>query len=138
MTPLNFTESKELCKFTWLVAELGLNWFSGRCFVPYIIISSLCIALYVHRGDRKADLGSKQARLIAITKKYYGQIANLFGTRDRFRGRQFFHGLWVEGWFRDDSSTLPLLCTLFLLLLYQLHLRSSGIRSRGLGPPGRV
>ena len=40
---------------------------------------------------------------------------------------------WVGGWFQDDSSTLHLSCTLFLLLLHQLHLRSSGIRSRRLG-----
>ena len=33
------------------------------------------------------------------------------------------------------SSTLHLLCTLFLLLLYQLHLRSSGVRSQRLGTP---
>ena len=30
-----------------------------------------------------------------------------------------------NGWFQDDSSTLQLLCTLFLLLLHQLCLRSS-------------
>ena len=36
-------------------------------------------------------------------------------------------------WFGDDSSTLYLLCTLFPLLLYQLHLRSSGIRYQRLG-----
>ena len=35
--------------------------------------------------------------------------------------------------FQDDSSTLYLLCTLFLFLLHQLHLRSSGIRSQSLG-----
>ena len=40
-----------------------------------------------------------------------------------------------SGWFWDDSSTLHLLCTLFLLLLHQLHLRSSGIRSWRLGTP---
>ena len=34
---------------------------------------------------------------------------------------------------RDDSSTLSSLHTLFLLLLHQLHLRSSGIRSWRLG-----
>ena len=33
------------------------------------------------------------------------------------------------GWFGDDSSTLWLLCILFLLLLYQLHLRLSDIIS---------
>ena len=37
------------------------------------------------------------------------------------------------GWFQDDSSVLCLLCTLFQLLLYQLHLGSSGIRSQRLG-----
>ena len=36
---------------------------------------------------------------------------------------------WAWGWFQDDSSTLHVLCTLYLLLLHQLHLRSSGIRS---------
>ena len=45
----------------------------------------------------------------------------------------FFHGLSEGGWFGDDSSALHLLCTLFLLLLHQLHLRSSGIRSQRLG-----
>ena len=34
---------------------------------------------------------------------------NFFGTRDRFSGRQFFHGN------RGDSSALHLLCTLLLL-----------------------
>ena len=36
-------------------------------------------------------------------------------------------------WFQDDSH---LLCTLFLLLLHQLHLRSSGLRFRRLGHVG--
>ena len=39
------------------------------------------------------------------------------------------------GWFQNDSISLHLLCTLFLLLLHQLHLRSSGIRSQRLGTP---
>ena len=34
------------------------------------------------------------------------------------------------GWFQDDLSALHLLCTLFLLSLHQLHLRSPGIRSQ--------
>ena len=38
-------------------------------------------------------------------------------------------------WFQDASSALHLLCTLFLLLLHQLHLRESGIRSQRLGAP---
>lgn len=35
----------------------------------------------------------------------------------------------------DDASALRLWCTLFLLLLRQLHLRSSGIRSQRSGTP---
>ena len=41
----------------------------------------------------------------------------------------------MGGWFQDDSSTLHLLCTVFLLLLHQLHLKSPGIRSWRLGTP---
>ena len=42
---------------------------------------------------------------------------------------------WGGGLFPDDSRALHLLCTLFLLWLHQLHLRSSGIRSQMLGTP---
>ena len=59
----------------------------------------------------------------------------LFGTRNWFNGRQFFHKLEWGAWFQDDSSLLHLLCSLFLLLLHQLHLRSSGIRSQRLETP---
>ena len=40
------------------------------------------------------------------------------------------------GWFGDDSRTLHLLCTIFLLWLHQLHLGSPGIRSQTLGTSG--
>ena len=40
----------------------------------------------------------------------------------------------TQGWFGDDSRTLHLLCTLFLLLLHQFHLRSSGCSSGDWGP----
>ena len=40
---------------------------------------------------------------------------------------------WGMGWFQDDSSALHLLST--LLLLDQLHLISSGIRSWRMGTP---
>ena len=36
---------------------------------------------------------------------------------------------------QDDPSVLHLLCTLFLLILHQLHLRSSGICPQRLGAP---
>ena len=50
-------------------------------------------------------------------------------------GRQFSHRPKRREWFGDDSNELHLLCTLFLLLFHQLHLRSSGIRSQRLGTP---
>ena len=40
---------------------------------------------------------------------------------------------WCWGCFGDDTSTFHLLCTVFLLLSHQLHLRSSGISSQRLG-----
>ena len=62
---------------------------------------------------------------------------SFIGLQSQTRVSTHAHMGWRgEGeWFRDDSSTLHLLCTLFLLLLYQLHLRSSGIRSWRLGTP---
>ena len=58
-----------------------------------------------------------------------------FGTRDWFHGRQLFHGIGVRGWFLYDPNALPFLSTSLLLLLHQLHLRSSSIRSRRLRTP---
>jgi len=40
-----------------------------------------------------------------------------------------------RGWFGDHLSPCHLLCPSFLLLLHQLHLRSSGIRSWKLETP---
>ena len=59
----------------------------------------------------------------------------LFDTKDQFHGRQFFHRPRRGELFLDDSSTLHLLCTLFLWLLHQLHLRSPNISSQRLGTP---
>ena len=42
-------------------------------------------------------------------------VPSLFGIRNWFCERQFFHGPWVGGWFWADSSALHLLCILFLL-----------------------
>ena len=49
-----------------------------------------------------------------------------------FSRKMIFSTDW--GWgFQDDASMLHLFCTLFLLFLYQLQLRSLGIRSQRLG-----
>ena len=39
------------------------------------------------------------------------------------------------GWFQADSHALYFWGAVFLLLLYQLHLRSPGMRSQRLGTP---
>ena len=41
----------------------------------------------------------------------------------------------LGGWSADDSRALHLLCTLFLLFLHKLHLRSSGIKHLRLRTP---
>ena len=41
-------------------------------------------------------------------------------------------------WEEDGLSALHLFCILFPLLLYQLHLRLSGLRSQKWGTPGLV
>ena len=42
----------------------------------------------------------------------------------------------VGRWSEDVSSALHLLCALFLVLLHQVHFRSSGIGSQSMGTPG--
>ena len=42
-------------------------------------------------------------------------------------------GVGEGEWFQDDSCALHVSCALFLLLLHQLHLISSSIRSQKLG-----
>ena len=80
---------------------------------------------FTFKGTEKRDLG-----VVAMPV-----VPNLVGTKDRFRGRQFFHRQ-RGGWFQDDSSALHLLGNLFLLLLHQLHLTSAGTRFRDWGPLG--
>ena len=62
-----------------------------------------------------------------------GTSLNLFGTSNWFCRRQFFPWTRAREWFWDDPSTLHLLYTSLILLLHQLHLRSSSTRSQGLG-----
>ena len=63
-------------------------------------------------------------------------VPSLFGTRDWFRGRQFFYGLGRGVQFWNDSRRLHLLYPVFPLLSHQLHLRSAGTRSLRLGTLG--
>ena len=83
--------------------------------------------LQLHRPHREGE-GCLHSRWVVA-------VPSLFGTRDWFHGRQFFHEWEWSGRFQEDSSTSHLSCTLFLLLLHQLHLRSSGTGSQRLGTP---
>lgn len=49
--------------------------------------------------------------------------------------KTIFPWLRDRRWFQNDVGTLYLFCTLFLLYLYQLYLRSSDIGSQRLGTP---
>ena len=61
-------------------------------------------------------------------------VPNLFDYQGLVSWKTIFPGTGM-GWFQGDSSTLHLLCTLLLLLLQQLHLRSLGIRCQKLETP---
>ena len=41
-------------------------------------------------------------------------ISNLLGCREKFQGRQFFHGVGLGRWFLDNSGTLHLSYAVFL------------------------
>ena len=72
-------------------------------------------------GERDWESGISRCKLL-----YIAVVPNLFGTRLILWETIFpCTGVVVRGWFWDDSSPLHLLDT-FLLLLHQLHLRSSG------------
>ena len=63
-------------------------------------------------------------------------VPTLLGTRSSFMEDNFpCTKVGVGGPFQDDSSALHLLCILYLLILHQLHLRSSSIRAQRLGAP---
>ena len=64
------------------------------------------------------------------------QLSPTFLAQRAISWKTIFPRPRVEGtWFQEDSSALHLSCTLFLLLLHQLHPKSSGIRSGWLGTP---
>ena len=66
-------------------------------------------------------------------------VPNLFDNRDQFCGI-FFHELRgrgiVLGWSKCMTFIMHFISIIYLLLLYQLHFRSSSIVTRSLGTPG--
>ena len=99
-----------------------------------------------HHGYQNPRILSSLHKMVQYLHRNYAhpsvyfksEVSSLFSTRNWFRGRQFFHGPeWGGGggWFQGDSSTLHFLSTSFVLLLHQLHFRSSDIISQRLGTP---
>ena len=99
----------------------------------------LSLVLYLKRQHHT------QHRLGFLLRYLLKAVPNLLGTRNQFHGRRFStdqggaNGMITVMVYQDDSSTLYLSHSLvLLLLLHQLHLRSSGIRSwrSGTSVPG--
>lgn len=92
------------------------------CLKVWNLPSANCILL-----DQSGLYCYQQQALLAKSAAH-----SLFATRDSFCEDNFSMDQGWGGWFGDDTSTLLFLCTLFLLLLHQLQLRSLGIRYWGL------
>ena len=64
-------------------------------------------------GRTESDM--TKSKWLSSSSPINSAIPSVLGTRAQIPGRQFYHGWkWDEVWFGDDSSTLRLLCTLFL------------------------
>ena len=101
---------------------LKMSFWKAKIFS--LIKSSLSVhSFLVHAFDEKSEKSLSRSKVI-----------NLLGWRTGFMEDNVSMDLGV-GMVQDDSSTLQVLCALFLLILHQLHLRSSGIRSQTLGTP---
>ena len=93
----------------------------------------LCLLPQLHFMGYISDKHQWVYNAIAFTKPFPGHhlrqpSLTFLETGTSWVEDNFFHEPGGRGRFWDDSSTLHLLCTLLLwiLLLYQLHLRSSG------------
>ena len=81
-----------------------------------------------HSASTNSQIGEYCYEKLRLTEGLGTMVPNLLSTGS-VSWKTIFPGMGVgEGWFGNHSSALLLLCTLFLLLLYQPHLRSSGIR----------
>ena len=124
-----------LLSFLWLLCKIESN--LGFCY-------SICMGIYDSFLSCVKNVLLKKERathssILAWRIPWTEEPGELSSTASQSQTRLSTHACirWrgERGWFGDDSSTLRLLCTLFLLLLHQLHLRSSGIRSWSLGTP---
>ena len=87
----------------------------------------------VHVYLKKVDYTSSGEK----EEQFKSVVPTFLAPGTGFMEDPFYHrqGGVCGGWFWDDSNIFHLLCTLFLIVLHHLHLRSSGVRSRRLGTP---
>ena len=77
------------------------NWyFRAMVFNSFLFLRTCCIS----------------RALEELLSSLEQQSPTFFGTRDQFRGRQFFHRLEVGRWFGDDSSLLNFWCTFSIII----------------------
>ena len=116
-----------LMQWTWTWANSERWWGTGRLGMLQSVGSQrvrhtrrlnktnfiiyICFSLHIMWG---IVVGVEVGHVFLAHKSSKAAVSNIFGTRDWFHGRQFFHGLGLGGWFQNDSSIT--LCTLFLLL----------------------
>ena len=139
----------------WVITPL---WLSGS-WRSFLYSSSVCKGTYLGSLKKKKKICLKENQKITQITAYFNGInallfppevsmasfsysllplisdPQLFWPQGLVLWKTIFLPTGVGGWFQDDSSELYLLCTLFLLLLHQFHLRSSGIRFQRLGTP---
>ena len=122
------------------VMQWGWNWVGGSGHLRVLgcgVLSSFIITTFtLPFGHSLSSSYAKSVIFVHFLFTFLNQWAPTFlapGTsfvEDNLPQTGSGDGFW------DDSSALHLLCTLFLLLLlHQLHLRSSDIRSWRLGTP---
>ena len=98
-------------------STLHMRWpryWSFSCSIIYrniITYWKYWVGQKVHSSVR--CYGKTQTNFLADNNITEQRSPSFFGTRDRFCGRQFFHGLGGGGMVLQDSSTLHLLYTLF-------------------------
>ena len=113
-------------------------WPEPTTTVKYVCRPGLCVQpkgtplVQTHDNHRRSEQGRPQRSYMV----YKSSPQSLWNQGPVLWKANFSTDQGWEGrWFQDDSSALHLSCTL-LLLLHQLHFRSSGIRSQRMVTPG--
>ena len=140
--PASGSLSWTLCQLpAWLSAEFPVPenplamcqrcWKAENCSVGFQSCFFQFGNLKMHRSNMTI---SSQWRSVFCTLK---QKSSTFLAPGAGFVEDNFSMDWEQGrrWFRDDSCASHLLCTLFVLLLHQLHLRSPDSRFWRLGTP---